>query len=459
MQLSKWKTLGILFMPFALIDYAAANSMMVDYAKKQLSISNRINKLTVEEQQGAFPLIANPENFNDSFDPKRFGKWQQVELHPYTGATCGNGSPYKFYVNLSKGTTNLSINFEPGGACWDYPSCKGENGIRGARNINGIPNNYMNKVQTAYLTPFLYRNHYRDDFPAQDWTQVFLPYCTGDVHAGDRTVIYKDPEGEGKPYVWHHRGIRNARAVVAWIRENLSQPEQMLTTGCSAGGNGAIINYHYLRRDLQPTYSYMLNDSGPVFNALDNSNHWKSYPAHLSIRKSWGLDPLIDELSQELVGLTKQNLGSFYGALADYYPEDRLAYSHFREDLIYSAYSYERFYPEIYNQSDKKKRKKLLHKYWYQDTDNLIAELDKYGNWGYFFPQYRGLAGSHCTTILEFTNSDIQEAGLEFNDFVDNLFNRSSPLLKQVEYDGTRDFQRPVSWLYRIINIMMGVND
>ncbi|WP_163831561.1 hypothetical protein [Spartinivicinus ruber] len=137
---------------------------------------------------------------------------------------------------------------------------------------------------------------------------------------------------------------------------------------------------------------------------MNNSGDWKSYPGHLAIRKAWGLDPLIEELGQDLVGLTKENLGSFYGALANYYTEDRLAYSHFREDLIYSSYSYERFYPEIYNQPDKNKRKQLIHQYWYQDTDNLISELDKYGNWGYFFPQYRGLAGSHCTTVLEFAS-------------------------------------------------------
>ncbi len=209
-----------------LIGHTQANSSMEQYAKQQLTSLNKINKLTETEKQGSFPLIPNPTSFNDGFDPRRFGKWQQVELHPYTGATCGNGSPYKFYVNLARGTTNLSINFEPGGACWDYASCKGEKGISGARNINGIPDNYMNKLETAYLTPFLYRDHYRDEFPAQDWIQVFLPYCTGDVHAGDRTVVYKDSNGQGKSYVWHHRGVRNSRAVVAWLRENLSQPEQ-----------------------------------------------------------------------------------------------------------------------------------------------------------------------------------------------------------------------------------------
>jgi hypothetical protein len=42
------------------------------------------------------------------------GIWQKVEL-PDT--FCGNGSPYKFFVNYSDSSNNLIISFEPGGAC------------------------------------------------------------------------------------------------------------------------------------------------------------------------------------------------------------------------------------------------------------------------------------------------------------------------------------------------------
>src|ERR1041384_2991915 len=65
--------------------------------------------------------------------------WQKVEL---PGTTCGNGSQYKMFVNFSNTSDNLVVVLEPGGACWDYNSCTGKNGIRGAANVNGLADNH-----------------------------------------------------------------------------------------------------------------------------------------------------------------------------------------------------------------------------------------------------------------------------------------------------------------------------
>ena len=68
---------------------------------------------------GAEP-IQNP--VRDAYDT-----WIKVEP---PGVTCGDGSPYKMFVNYSNQSDNLVVVFEPGGACWDYDSCAGRNGIR-----------------------------------------------------------------------------------------------------------------------------------------------------------------------------------------------------------------------------------------------------------------------------------------------------------------------------------------
>ena len=60
-----------------------------------------------------------------------YDTWLKVEP---PGVVCGNNSQYKFFVNYSNTTDNLVVVFEPGGACWDYDSCAGRNGIRGAAN-------------------------------------------------------------------------------------------------------------------------------------------------------------------------------------------------------------------------------------------------------------------------------------------------------------------------------------
>ncbi|WP_369601502.1 hypothetical protein AAIA72_00475 [Hahella sp. SMD15-11] len=111
--------------------------------------------VSAAEQQGDYPLLTNPPGFDDGFRPGLYGIWQEVRLAPETGALCGNGTPFKFYIRRAADNLNVNINLEPGGACWDYASCSGQAGIRGARNPNGIPDNYINKLDIALLTPFI----------------------------------------------------------------------------------------------------------------------------------------------------------------------------------------------------------------------------------------------------------------------------------------------------------------
>ena len=194
-----------------------------------------------------------------------------MKLAASTGAVCGNGSQYKFFVNRVPNTRNTIIYMEGGGACWDYPSCSGQSGVRGARNPNGVPDNYMDLLGNpgaSLVSPFVVRLHPYNAVKTQNWNMVYAPYCTGDVYSGDKVAVYTDPSGQSAPLVWHHNGLRNARAVVAWLRNNLPRPTQMLSTGCSAGGIGSLNNYAHLRRDLAPSRAFLINDSGPAFSAL-----------------------------------------------------------------------------------------------------------------------------------------------------------------------------------------------
>ncbi len=71
------------------------------------------------------PLIENPEGFDDGFNPQLFQLWQTVSLDESTGAICGDGSPFEFYVNRSHTSSNLVVFFEAGGACWSQETCDG----------------------------------------------------------------------------------------------------------------------------------------------------------------------------------------------------------------------------------------------------------------------------------------------------------------------------------------------
>jgi len=111
-------------------------------------------------------------------------QWEMVELPAASGAACGDGSPYRFFVNRAPAAQDLVMVFEGGGACWDQNACLGV-GRLGAANPNGVPPDYMQTASVAYglVTPFNARNS-PQPVATQRWNMVFLPYCTGDVHAG-----------------------------------------------------------------------------------------------------------------------------------------------------------------------------------------------------------------------------------------------------------------------------------
>ncbi|WP_240919506.1 pectinacetylesterase family protein [Metapseudomonas otitidis] len=416
--------------------------------------------MRAEQRVGPYPMLGNPAGFKSGFSPARYYAWQTVQLAPETGAVCGDGSPYKFFINRVPNTTNTIIYMEGGGACWDYASCTGQTGIRGARNPNGIPDDYMKLMNpsASLVSPFVVRLHPYSRVKTQKWNMVYIPYCTGDLYAGDKVATYDDPTGQKPPLTWHHNGLRNGRAVLGWLKDNMPRPGQMLSTGCSAGGAGSLVSHGILRQDLAPDRGFLIDDSGPIFDAMvgGDSQTYPSLPLQNLIRGAWGLDegPL-QYLQRRLPGVSLSNLGSIYPALASNLPGDRLGHTHFWQDLNYSSYSYERFYPEIMNAPDKATKEALIKAKWKADTERLNSTLANLPNFGGYFPQYRALNESHCTTIVDFKNGDIQEQGLELSHFIDSVLNGRGPVLDASEISDAADRAKPYNLIYALINKLL----
>jgi len=418
------------------------------------------NKVTPAQRQGQYPLLANPSGFRDGFSPGGYYQWQTVQLAPQTGAVCGNGSPYKFFVNRVPNTRNTIVYMEGGGACWDYASCSGQSGIRGARNPNGIPDDYMALLNpgASLVSPFVTRISPFDAVKTQGWNMVYVPYCTGDIYSGDKVAVYEDPSGQAAPLVWHHNGVRNTRAVVGWLKDNLPRPTQMLSTGCSAGGAGSLTSYHPLRRDMAPTRSFLIDDSGPIFDTPANADpaQYPSQPLHAHIRQAWGLDagPL-PWLAGELPGFDLGQLGTLYDALSNKHRNDRLGHAHFWHDGNYSSYSYERFFEDIANAHDEATKQARIHARWAADTGRLRQKLFSLDNVGGYFPQYRALNESHCTTIVDFKNADIQAQRLELRHFIDSVLDGNGKVLDASEADDTADRNKPFNLLYWLVDQLL----
>jgi hypothetical protein len=328
--------------------------------------------------------------------------WQKVEL---PGTVCGDGSQFKFFVSYSNKSNDLLVDFEPGGACWDYASCSGQGGVRGAANPNGIPDDHIQASNYQYLN-FLRRNS--ADNPFQNYNMVFVSYCTGDVHSGNNVATYTSSgpvdggtgDGGTGQLVFHHAGHANTMAVIDWLHRTFATVPKMLVTGCSAGGAGGIINYHFIRQGMGSNVqcSYLLDDSGPIFHSDGPSKQ-----VHAMIRAVWNLDPILDSLGGQLpvsVADLKTDFGLLNRAVARMYPHDRLSLVLYRMDLNYSLYSYQRFFPGS-TEAD-------IHAKWWQDLQELIQTYDAEPNLAYYIPYFRSDNCSHCVSIPPIGNASVE---------------------------------------------------
>ncbi len=328
-----------------------------------------------------------------------------IKIEP-PGVVCGNNTPYKFFVNFSDKSDNLAVVFEPGGACWDYDSCAGKNGIRGAANPDGVKDTHYDIA--SFISPFMSRVD--DTSPSMNWNYVWVPYCTGDVHTGATTITY--PSTDSDPDLeFHHDGHAAVQEVVKWIDGNFPHMPKLLSTGCSAGGVGSVVNYRFLRNGIRSVQkAYLINDSGPIFPSSGFSK-----PLHEKIRSSWNLDALTPEMP---AGFTLDDMGTINTALADEFPNDRLGTTYFRRDYNFSLYSYERFY----NLDERTDKEEILSK-WNSDTELLVDEFETRDNLYYFIPYYRPINDSHCTTLFNFVDSDVEGQNMTLAQWVNDFVN------------------------------------
>lgn len=389
--------------------------------------------------------------------------WETVELPASSGAACGNGTPYRFFVNRTPFTKDTVIMYEGGGACWDQGACLGE-GKLAASNPNGVSANYLGEFNTAafgLITPFTARIDPFQGVRTQGWNIVYMPYCTGDVHTGSKLTVYGDKD-PANPRVQYHRGHANVRGAAKWLRANLGQPGQLLLTGFSAGGVGSMATYALMRDTLAPTgRSSLLADSGPLFPAPrgGTSAQYPSLPLHNKIREVWGLD------SAEGLITTYANVGSFdtndlgtiNAAMAKRYPADRFGFVLFGADGNFSNFSYEKFYPEISGAASEDIKKQLINQRWQQDITQWLPAMGTQPNVAWHIPYFRNFNDSHCLTIIDFSGTAIEEKKIaSLSPFIDNTLDRGTPMRNR-EADQVSDLSRGTSLAMTILSYVLAL--
>ena len=170
------------------------------------------------------------------------------------GARCGNGSATGIGVNVRPGATRVLLFLQGGGACSDGATCW--TAPTAAHVATGFgPADLEGEVVRA---PFLFARNDATN-PFRDAHFVFVPYCTGDLHAGTGVATY---DVGGVPTDTYHYGARNLDAVLARIAGNLGALDRAWLVGESAGGFGTVVNQDAVSRALGVRVD-VVDDSGP----------------------------------------------------------------------------------------------------------------------------------------------------------------------------------------------------
>ena len=228
-------------------------------------------------------------------------QWQAIE--PGGPTICADGSAYRFFVYPGD-PSKLLVEFEGGGACWDAATCA--TSIYSRR----IASDPLTAEQSGLLVGIYDRKN--PDNPFRDWTHVYVPYCTGDLHWGNNDKTYAGASGS---FIVRHRGAVNATAALSWTYENVPAPRQVFVAGCSAGGYGSILWSAYVMAHYSGASAVQLSDSAagvvpPGFFAtpLANWNAGAAWPNFIPALSLDRLDP------------SRVTMADFYTGVAGYYP-------------------------------------------------------------------------------------------------------------------------------------------
>jgi len=193
---------------------------------------------------------------------------------PMPGMKCADGTATGIGVNLTNRSDQVLVFFQGGGACWDAFTCFI---VKSAAHIEGGYGKAHFESELATLSQsYLFD---RDDVtnPLRNISWIYVPYCTGDLHDGDRTATY-DLFG---PRTVHHVGSLNADVAIAAAAATRPKSHPVWMMGLSAGGFGVGFNIAKVRETWSCSSVRALADCSPLVPV-----EWQRYG---SMRTEWSM--------------------------------------------------------------------------------------------------------------------------------------------------------------------------
>lgn len=256
----------------------------------------------------------------------------------------GNLAPadtdFAFFVQ--QGNPNRILFFmDGGGACWNAETCIGspligqssytqtvDDTVEGLNNAGGLLDGKNSKN------------------PFKNYTKVFVPYCTADIHYGTKDTTYSLPLAPGfnLPWTIRHRGIDNLLATIHMLNTSVKKNKKKLVvdfdrarrvmvTGVSAGGYGATAAFGYIAEEARSkAWLNLVSDSAV---GVQTNDFYADVIYDGSGNESWGvadgLPPWVpafqdpDAFLAQASGNAEIFQPLLFQALSDYKPKARLA--------------------------------------------------------------------------------------------------------------------------------------
>lgn len=205
----------------------------------------------------------------------------KFDTRQFPHAVCNDGSPSGFYFQAATTHPNRWVlHLEGGWWCWDDATCGGR--------AKSSPGMVSSLTWPSTRTPGGIFNVDPSRFP--EWSGVnlvYMPYCSSDAWVGDGV-------GNVNGTSWQFRGRAVVEAVFMTLFTGLktNQPQEVLFSGCSAGGQGLLYNVDNARSIVSSLTLPGLRfkgfaDSGWMMNMASTVN--PTTEIHTQFRKGWAL--------------------------------------------------------------------------------------------------------------------------------------------------------------------------
>lgn len=245
------------------------------------------------------------------------GNWQWI---PLEDTLCRDGSATGIGVRLSPEAAAVMIYLQGGGACYDAKSCE-QNANTPIAGENFSRAKFDNWVATLGNQGVF--NTTNPANPVARWNHVYVPYCTGDLHGGDR----EDAQITGVPGKQQFVGYRNLRNILKRVAPYFRDASDVALIGASAGGFGVLINYPQVVEAFGGRSVAALVDSAPIIpeSAIKTSCFQRK------VIESFDLQ--LPNRCPECADPAKGGLVNMYSFLSNTYPRGRFAFASADADL------------------------------------------------------------------------------------------------------------------------------